>query len=79
MAAVALAVRVVYVLVVLRGYVPQTDADHYHSMAKFIAAGEGVAHVFPFDFLHPTAWRPPLYPLVLGAVYGVTGSTLGAF
>ena len=78
MAAVGLAVRVVYVLVVLPGYVPQSDADHYHSMARFIAAGEGVAHVFPFDFLHPTAWRPPLYPLVLGAVYEVTGARLGA-
>jgi len=77
-AGLAIAVRVLYVLVVLRHYVPQTDALHYHSMAAFIADGEGVAHVFPFDFLHPTAWRPPLYPLLLGAVYAVTGPKLGA-
>lgn len=77
-AGTALAVRVLYVLVVLDRYVPQSDALHYHSMAALVAEGEGVAHVFPFDFLHPTAWRPPLYPLLLGAVYAVTGPKLGA-
>jgi 4-amino-4-deoxy-L-arabinose transferase-like glycosyltransferase len=77
-AGTALAVRVVYVLVVLSRYIPQTDALHYHSLAARIAAGEGVVHHFPFDFLHPTAWRPPLYPLLLGTVYRVTGARLGA-
>lgn len=77
-ALVALVVRVVYVLVVLREYGPVSDALHYHSIAAAIAEGRGVVHPFPFDFVHPTAWRPPLYPLVLGAVYAVTGPRLGA-
>ncbi len=77
-AAVALVVRVLYVLVVLGDYIPQSDAHHYHSMAALIADGEGVVHPYPFGFLHSTAWRPPLYPVVLGAVYAMTGPTLGA-
>jgi 4-amino-4-deoxy-L-arabinose transferase-like glycosyltransferase len=73
-----LVVRVLYVLVVLRHYVPVSDAHHYHTMAIEVAAGHGVAHNYPFDFLHHTAWRPPLYPLLLGGVYAVTGPKLGA-
>lgn len=73
----ALVVRVLYVLVVLREYTPASDAWHYHTLAIEVAAGHGVAHAFPFDFLHHTAWRPPLYPLLLGGVYAVTGPEVG--
>jgi hypothetical protein len=74
----ALVVRVLYVLIVLRDYVPVSDASHYHSLAAAIGDGQGMVHEFPFGYPHPTAFRPPLYPLVLGAVYAVTGPKLGA-
>ena len=77
MGVAALAVRVLYVLLVLDDYTPFSDANDYHSIATHVAAGHGVAHTFPFDFLHPTAWRPPLYPLLLGGVYAVTGPKVG--
>jgi 4-amino-4-deoxy-L-arabinose transferase-like glycosyltransferase len=75
--AVALAVRVAYVLVVLPGYAPVSDAHHYHTMAQAIANGRGLSHIFPLGFEHPTAWRPPLYPLLLGGVYTLVGVRLG--
>lgn len=74
----ALAVRVVYCLVVLRYYVPQADADHYSRIAASVARGDGFSATFPYAWMHPTAFRPPLYPLLLGAVYAVTGPRLGA-
>ena len=77
-AVVALAIRALYVALVLRDYAPLADAHHYHTMAAHIGEGEGVSHSYPFDFVHPTAWRPPMYPLLLGAVYAVTGPKLGA-
>ena len=78
MGLVGLVVRVLYVLVVLRHYSPVSDALHYHTMAIEVAAGHGVAHTYPFSFLHPTAWRPPLYPLLLGGVYALAGAKLAA-
>jgi hypothetical protein len=74
----ALVVRVLYVVVVLRHYVPVGDALHYHSLADAVGDGRGLVHDFPFGYPHPTAFRPPLYPLLLGAVYAVTGTRLGA-
>lgn len=73
----ALVVRVLYVLVVLRDYSPVSDALHYHTLAAQIGEGRGMVHDFPFGYPHPTAFRPPLYPLLLGAVYAVTGPRLG--
>jgi len=66
------------VVVVLRHYAPVSDALHYHSLAAAIGEGRGMVHPFPFGFPHATAFRPPLYPLVLGGVYAVTGPKLGA-
>jgi hypothetical protein len=74
----ALVVRALYVLIVLRNYVPVSDALHYHSLAAAIGDGRGMVNEFPFGYPHATAFRPPLYPLVLGAVYAVTGPKLGA-
>jgi 4-amino-4-deoxy-L-arabinose transferase-like glycosyltransferase len=74
----AIVVRVVYVVVVLRHYRPVSDALHYHSLAAAIGDGRGMVHRFPFGFPHATAFRPPLYPLLLGGVYAVTGTKLGA-
>ncbi len=74
----ALAVRALYVVVVLRDYVPVSDAEHYHTLAAAVGDGRGLVHEFPFGYPHPTAFRPPLYPLLLGGVYAVTGARLGA-
>ena len=74
----ALVVRVLYVVIVLRHYVPVSDAEHYHSLAAAIADGRGMVHDFPFGYPHATAFRPPLYPFLLGGVYAITGSKLGA-
>ena len=74
----ALLVRFVYVLVVLRHYSPVSDALHYHTLAEAIGDGRGFVHDFPFGRPHATAFRPPLYPLLLGGVYAVTGPKLGA-
>ena len=74
----ALAVRGLYVLVVLRDYDPVSDAEHYHTLAAAIGDGKGFVHDFPFGRPHPTAFRPPLYPLLLGGLYAVTGPRLGA-
>ncbi|MDP9407624.1 MAG: hypothetical protein M3P95_07125, partial [Actinomycetota bacterium] len=76
--AAALAIRLLYALLALRGYVPTTDALHYHMLATSVAEGRGLVHPFPLGFDHPTAFRPPLWPLLLGALYAVTGPSVGA-
>jgi 4-amino-4-deoxy-L-arabinose transferase-like glycosyltransferase len=73
----ALAVRVIYVVLVLDDYRPVSDAAHYHELAAAVGDGRGMVHEFPFDFPHATAFRPPLYPILLGGVYAVTGAKLG--
>ena len=61
-----------------RHYRPLSDANHYDGIARNIAAGRGFTHVFPGIHLHATAFRPPLYPSLLGVVYRLTGSRVGA-
>jgi 4-amino-4-deoxy-L-arabinose transferase-like glycosyltransferase len=73
----AAAVRLVYLLAFARDYTPRSDANHYQAIAKAFAQGDGIAGIFPFTFQHPTAFRPPLYPALLGAVYWVTGVHVG--
>ncbi len=73
----AAAVRLVYLLAFARDYTPRSDANHYQAIAKAVAQGDGIAGIFPFTFQHPTAFRPPLYPALLGAVYWVTGVHVG--
>ncbi|MDP8976219.1 MAG: hypothetical protein M3N28_07640 [Actinomycetota bacterium] len=75
---VALAVRILYVVLVLPDYAPVSDALHYHSLAAAVGDGRGMVHPFPLGYPHATAFRPPLYPLLLGGVYAVTGPKLGA-
>ena len=74
----ALAVRILYVVLVLRDYAPVSDALHYHSLGAAVGEGRGMVHPFPFGYPHATAFRPPLYPLLLGGVYAITGTKLGA-
>ena len=76
--AAAVAVRVAYVVLVLPHYSPVSDAHHYHTIAEAVGDGRGLVHPFPFGTPHATAWRPPLYPLLLGGVYALTGPKLGA-
>ncbi|GAC1318683.1 MAG: hypothetical protein NVSMB12_17630 [Acidimicrobiales bacterium] len=61
-----------------RHYRPLSDANHYDGIARNIAAGRGFTHVFPGIRLHATAFRPPLYPSLLGLVYRLTGARIGA-
>lgn len=75
---VAVGVRILYVVIVLPDYAPASDALHYHSLAAAVGDGRGMVHRFPFGYPHATAFRPPLYPLLLGGVYAVTGPKLGA-
>jgi hypothetical protein len=58
---------------------PHADANNnqhlggeYYSIAKALAAGEGFAH--PFDRpTGPTAWQPPVLPLILAGLHLVDG------
>lgn len=74
----ALAIRCIYCLTVLRHYEPQSDARSYLQLATSVAQGHGFSDGFPYrGWVHPTAFRPPLYPALLGAIFTVTGARLG--
>lgn len=50
------------------------DEQEYASLARSLAEGHG----FSYDNVHPSAYRPPGYPLLLGAAYlSTSGSVLG--
>ena len=57
--------RLLYWFLVTPGYTPDSDAAQYQLLAENIASGRGYSLVFPGMALHPTAFRPPLYPLLL--------------
>lgn len=46
------------------------DRDMYWGIAQRLAAGDGYVHP---NWGHPTAYRPPLYPLMLAAIVFVGG------
>ncbi|HSP39409.1 MAG TPA: hypothetical protein VLR26_16845 [Frankiaceae bacterium] len=73
----ALVVRVVYCLLVLRHYTPMSDASDYYKIAVSVSQGHGISTTFPYGYEHATAFRPPLFPALLGAVFWVTGPSLG--
>ena len=57
-------------------YVNANDNHHlggeYFNMARSLAAGEGFSH--PFDKpTGPTAWQPPVLPLVMAGVLWLSG------
>lgn len=74
---VALAVRVIYAVAAMRHYTPQSDAAHYNEIASAVAHGRGVSSLYPYLWLHHTAFRPPLYPLLLGGAYAIFGVHVG--
>jgi hypothetical protein len=73
----AVVVRLAYLAAFARDYSPRSDADHYETIAAAVANGRWLDVQFPFDYRHPTAFRPPLYPLLLGGFYRVTGVHVG--
>ena len=73
----AAAVRALYWIAFLRDYVPRSDAAHYHEIARNLVEGQGFAHWFPQLELHATAFRPPLFPLLLSGIYAVTWPAVG--
>jgi 4-amino-4-deoxy-L-arabinose transferase-like glycosyltransferase len=74
----AIAVRLAYLLAFARHYQPASDAHHYQTIATAVADGDGLSASFPFAYVHPTAFRPPLYPALLGALYWIMGVHIGA-
>jgi 4-amino-4-deoxy-L-arabinose transferase-like glycosyltransferase len=68
-AAVGLAARLVYALVVMHGRPIRGDGREFHLLANVLA--DAHAYVQPFLYFHaghteiPTAEKPPLYPLAL--------------
>jgi hypothetical protein len=73
----ALVARVVYVVAFMRGYLPNSDADSYFAIARSVSKGHGYAFTLPFEFVHATAVRPPLFPTVLAAAFRVFGTHIG--
>lgn len=66
---------------VLRGPAVLEDPDNYLPLARSLAAGKGFALVagglgVPAE-PRPTAYRPPLYPIVLAPLVSVCGSRVG--
>jgi hypothetical protein len=73
----AVGVRLLYLAAFAGDYKPRSDANHYQAIASAFAHGDGISARFPFTYLHPTAFRPPLYPAMLGTFYWVTGVHVG--
>ena len=73
----AVGVRLLYLAAFAGDYKPRSDANHYQAIASAFANGDGISARFPFTYLHPTAFRPPLYPAMLGTFYWVTGVHVG--
>lgn len=69
---VALIARVVAVLVT-RPYVPLTDALHFDHIARSIIDGKGFGEALVPPAEGPTAFRAPLYPVGLAALYQLVG------
>lgn len=57
--------RVLYALLVVPDYLPNSDAFQYQDIARNINAGQGFSTAYPWIQSGPTAFRPPLYPYLL--------------
>ena len=55
-----------------------SDPGDYDRLGRLLAAGKGFGTSVLSPSGGPTAFRPPLYPLFLGAVYKVTGDSIVA-
>src|SRR5436190_21041024 len=69
LAALGLAVRLVYALVVMGDRPPTGDGREFHLLANVLAQKHAYLQPFRYLFQHhtvvPTAEKPPLYPLGL--------------
>jgi 4-amino-4-deoxy-L-arabinose transferase-like glycosyltransferase len=75
---VAAAARLLALFAATDANAVQSDALHYHEIATNLAAGDGFSSTYPQLLVHPTAFRPPLYPALLAGLYRITGpSVLG--
>lgn len=54
------------------------DPTDYDRLGRLLAAGKGFGPALLSPSGGPTAFRPPLYPLFLGAVYKLTGGSIFA-
>jgi 4-amino-4-deoxy-L-arabinose transferase-like glycosyltransferase len=61
---VGLIARIAY-WIATRAEIPDSDALQYLEIARNIGSGHGFAMEFPWLSAHPTAFRPPLYPLLI--------------
>lgn len=73
---VALVVRVIYGFVFMSDYVAASDAYQYWELATSVSHGDGVSMQFPGLYDHPSAFRPPVYPVLLGSVMAVFGTSV---
>jgi 4-amino-4-deoxy-L-arabinose transferase-like glycosyltransferase len=69
----ALAIRLAYWAIFVPHYVLRSDADQYVTIARNVASGWGIVDAYPQIFNHATAFRPPLYPVLLGELFRVFG------
>src|SRR5437867_1882156 len=76
-AAISLLARVSYVVAFMRGYLLDSDADSYYEIGRAVSKGQGYVFTLPFEFVHATAIRPPLYPTVLAGAFRVFGTHVG--
>jgi 4-amino-4-deoxy-L-arabinose transferase-like glycosyltransferase len=75
--ALALVVRVVYAVAFMRGYTPDSDADSYYQIGRAVSKGHGYVFTLPFEFVHATAIRPPLFPTLLAGAFRIFGTHVG--
>jgi 4-amino-4-deoxy-L-arabinose transferase-like glycosyltransferase len=77
--AAGLAVRVTYTLVVDPQPRPVSDATSYHLLANHLADGHGFVRPYDLEWYRvaePTTELPPLFPLLLGVVAALGGTSV---
>jgi 4-amino-4-deoxy-L-arabinose transferase-like glycosyltransferase len=65
--------RVLYWTLATPAWIPSSDSHQYIEIARNVAAGDGFSLIFPELSLHATAFRPPLYPLLLALPSAMLG------
>lgn len=73
---VALALRVAIVLATTHSYKPQTDGADYYRIASSLAGGHGYGNAVVPPAHGASAFRTPLLPFLLAALFKVTGPTM---
>jgi 4-amino-4-deoxy-L-arabinose transferase-like glycosyltransferase len=75
--AVALVLRAGYLVAFTASKPLNSDAIQYSFEATNLAHGRGLADIYPQLNMHATAFRPPLYPMLLALFYRVFGVSPG--